>query len=121
LTDGKSNATIEWSSDNSSCSNGLSIETEITENNIDQSIVEQSNFWVVDPIITNLNCNKARTRSYNINVTSKYNCPQDDVENAAWNEYSTINLGANWYEIRKSSQQNNNSYSITVDYIEACP
>lgn len=120
LTDGRSTATIEWSSDNSSCSNGLSIETEITENNIDQSIVEQSNFWVVDPIITNLNCNKARTKSYNINVTSKYSCPQDDVETAAWNQYSAINLGDNWWEIRKTSQQNNNSYSISVDYIEAC-
>lgn len=123
-TDGKISANIEWATDSDSCSNGLSIEVEKTENNIDQTIVENSNFWIVRPIVTNLNCNKARIWSYNISVSSKYSCPQENLITSALVEYNTIrnSLDPNvWFEIRKISQQNNNSYTLTVDYVEACP
>lgn len=123
-TSGKITANIEWSTDSNSCSNGLSIEVEETINNIDQSIVENSNFWITSPIITNLNCNKARLLSYNITVNSKYNCSQDNVYAAAWDEYDQVkaNLDLNsWYEIKKTSQQSNNSYSINAEFVEACP
>lgn len=124
LTEGKATATLEWASDGNNCSNGLSIEVEKTENLTDKSIVENSNFGIVYPIITNLNCNKAIVWSYNINVSSKYSCPQSNLANAAWSEYNDIKdtlTQPTWYEIKKSSQETNNSYSISFDFVKACP
>ena len=122
-SDGTASVDMQWSSDGSNCSSGYSIEVEETINNIDQTIVENNNYWITNPIITNLNCRKARVLSYNINVTGKYKCPQASLYNAAWNEYNTIvnNLDSSqWYEIKKTSTENNNSYSINVDFVEGC-
>lgn len=120
LTDGRSSATLEWSSENTSCSNGLSIEIEVTENLTDRSIVEQSNFTIAKPIIVDLNCNKAQTKQYNINVTSKYSCPQDNLRAEAEAALGGINPGNSWYKIRHTTQQNNNSYTISVEYVKGC-
>lgn len=124
LTEGKMSATIEWGTDSSSCSNGISIEVEKTENNVDASIIENSNFWIVSPIITNLNCNKAKIWSYNISVSSKSNCSLENSYDAAWAEYDAIKNSLDptiWYEIKKTSQETNNSYNITAEFVEACP
>lgn len=119
---GSASVDMEWGADGSNCTNGLTIEVEETLNNVDQTIAENSNYWIAAPIITNLNCNKARKLSYIISVNSRYKCPQASLYNAAWAEYNTIidGLSIDWFLIKKSSSETNNSYTINLEFVEGC-
>lgn len=127
LTEGSVDVTLEWSSEATNCnSEGYSVEVTEDANSSEATIVEHSNLWVRDPIVQNLNCNKAPTRNYTVNVTSKFKCPNPALYDAAWSAYnSTVlgrvnNLNGTWYEIGKSATLNNTSYTITSNWIQAC-
>lgn len=120
--EGSINIDMQWGAEGTNCSNGLSVEVEETLNSVDETIIENSNFWIATPIISLLNCRKARTINYTISVNSRYQCPQESLYDTAWSEYNTVvnNLTANWFLIKLTSQENNNSYTINADFVEAC-
>lgn len=129
MTDGIMTSTIEWSSDNNVCNNGLLVEIEKNIKTIDETIVEQSNMWIAQAIITNINCRKAIVESWTINVSSKLACIDPTVRNAALTQYQNIynyylalnfNNKTTFTEIKRTLQQNNNSCSINCDFVQKC-
>lgn len=123
ITEGIMSASIEWTSDINACDNGISIEIEKTIQEYNQSIVENSNFWIVEPIITNINCSSAYIESYSIRVSSKYNCLNDDLRTKAWNAYALILPEYNpdyWVLTKKNLQQTNNNCTLSLDFVQKC-
>lgn len=122
LQDGNVTVTMDWSSDGTNCSNGLSVEVTVTDNTIDQSIVENSNFWVERPIITNLNCSRAPTKSITVSVDSRYNCIQENLSNEAYYQYNEIvgTLSNQWWEIKKNVSIGAKNVTITSDWVKGC-
>lgn len=122
LQEGKVTVNMDWSSDGTNCSNGLTVEVTVTDNTIDQSIIENSNFWITNPIITNLNCSKAPTKSISVSVNSRYNCIQDNLSIEAYNEYQNQvnNLTSEWYEIKKNVNISAKNFTINSDWVKGC-
>ena len=118
---------MEWASEPGNCNvEGYTVDVQEEANSEEATIAEMSNFWVVNPIVQNLVCNKADTRNYTVSVTSRYKCPSTSLYNAAWNAYNTIVLGrigsldGLWWEIGKSASLSNTSYTINSNWVKGC-
>lgn len=127
LTSGGVDLSMEWASEPGNCNvDGYTVDVQEEANSEEATIAEMSNFWVVNPIVQNLVCNKAETRNYTVSVNSRYKCPSSSLYNAAWDSYNTIVLGrigsldGLWFEIGKSASLSNTSYTITSNWIKGC-
>lgn len=123
ITTGIMSATLEWSSDSTYCSNGLSIEIEKSIKSEDKTLVEQGTFWIIEPIITNMSCRKANVESWTITVSSKLNCIDNTLRSVALNELGNIiNLysGSSYFLVKNTLQQNNNNCTINCDFVQRC-
>jgi len=123
VVEGKASLNLDWSSDPSKCTNnGIILEIEKQIAYINKAIVEHNGWGLFQPVIQDLNCSESMTVVYTVTATSRYKCPNPVVESVAISNAPTfVDEPGSWILIKNNLTLNNNSCTITREFVRTCP
>ena len=123
ITDGRATLDLEWSSDPSRCSNnGIVVEIEKTLATVTWTIIPHRGWSMYYPVVQDLKCQAPTIATYTTTATSIYKCLNTNTQAVAYaNSPTYVDEAGTWTLVRWTTSQNNNSYTITKEFVRVCP